>query len=99
MAGNAIDVKLCDLTFCTTVYMRSTRDCRSISSSGSESHFTINICLQGRAPDGVAINTEFGWFSNSLSYTFWIFSPAAFIIASVKNPNDEIPIITSTYQC
>ncbi|CAF1474181.1 unnamed protein product, partial [Rotaria sordida] len=60
MAESAIDVNLCDVTFCTTVDMRSTIDCSSTFSSLSGSYLTKNICWQGRAPDDVSINIKFG---------------------------------------
>lgn len=56
------------------------------------------IRLQCKAPGGVAINIEFGLLLYSTSYAVSTSLPAALIITCLKNSDDELPMITSTYQ-
>jgi hypothetical protein len=68
IAGNASEVNLYDITFCITVEIKSTSDCRSITSFVSGYHLTKKIRLQGKVPDGVEISIAFGLFLYSELY-------------------------------
>ncbi len=80
------------------VQIKSMSDCRSFASSGSGRHLTKKIRLQGKTPGGVEISIAFELFLYSVLYAVSTSLPAAFIIAFFKNSDDELPIITSTYQ-
>jgi hypothetical protein len=80
-----------------TVQIKSTSDCRSISSSVEGCHPTKKIRLQVKIPGGVEISIAFELFLYWVLYAVSTSLPAAFIIAFFKNSDDELPMMASTY--